>query len=184
MTMIMTMLKENYPQAHFADDFNWHFSYPGGLVGELSILYADTNEYVAFYGSPLRVHGYSGTWNIDIYDYMFSGYQANYYIGELSAQKYFASTNPDRFVMQLPKGMHKFVNLGGDYRIPVEGKRNEYIDINNDGSWMLEYGHGNVLSTFYQAVIHPTLFYSLDVGSLVTAIADSSYLMVKNAMKV
>eukprot|EP01135_Chromosphaera_perkinsii_P006857 Nk52_evm12s621 gene=Nk52_evmTU12s621 len=179
MFLIMKMLKVNHPEGYFAQEYNWHFSFPGGLVGELTVLYADSNEYVALYGTPLKVEGYSGVWNLDIYDFMFKGFQQNYFMGELTPKKYFPSTDPNRFMMMLPKGMHKYVNLGGDYRLPGP----EGAVVRNDGAWMLEYGYGNVFSTFWQAIFHPTFFYSLDFSSAMTAMRDSSFLMYKNLMK-
>eukprot|EP00126_Sphaerothecum_destruens_P009991 Sdes_comp20647_c0_seq4m15900 len=150
------------------------------MIGSLAVLFADLNEYVAFYGSALPVKGYSLKWDLHIYDFLFQGIHQSYAPGETLPHTHVADAlSSSKSVLYLAPRDHKYINLGGDFRYEIGGEA-DAVFVRNCGAWMLEYGYGSVFSTFWQALFHPTLFYSLDFYSVFIAASDSFHLIVKN----
>src|SRR5262249_55488232 len=52
---------------------DWLFNLAGGAVGAMTVLHGSLTEYVLIFGSPIGVHGYSGRYRIEIFDFMMAG---------------------------------------------------------------------------------------------------------------
>jgi len=117
-------------------------------------LYADGNEYILIFGSPIPSFGYSGRYFYDCYDFQIDGEQENFYVGNIST-RYF-SPNWKKLRAE-GKDAHFSMVLAA-------GTQKGYAQKN--GGWMVEYGRGNLVPALYDGVLLPTMFVSNDWVSL------------------
>jgi len=124
-------LRERYP-GKIRGEMRWHFNRTGGTLGELTILYASTKEYVLIFGTPIGSEGFSGRYaDMTVYDCMFAGEMRTYTEGQTEATVY----------------------LPGDCAVLEPGQGKGY-NMTAD-TWMLEYTRGNIPAALPIGVFAP-----------------------------
>lgn len=148
-------LLQRYP-GRIADNYRFIINQAGGALGQVAILYASTNEYLIFFGSPIANGGHSGRYNAEFWDFMIDGEMQTFIEGEVERHVYRPGD-----VAYLPRHQAK------GYRIPDHG-------------WMLEYSRGNMVELFPFGVIAPAMFVTLDWSAAYAQISDFAKLVFKN----
>ena len=111
-----------YP-GHITRDPRWVISRAGGAMGMMMLLHGSLSEYVMLFGTPLGTEGFSGRYRMEIWDFVLAGEMWTY-TEDAGGER--VVTRPGE-VARLSRGCAK------GYRLP-------------DACWMLEYGHGPVLT--------------------------------------
>lgn len=151
-------LQSEYP-SKIMDQYRFIFNDAGGALGQVAILYASSNEYLIFFGSPIPTGGFSGRYqDADFYDIMINGEMTTVIEGQTSSQLY----RPGDLAV-LKRGVAK------GYRIDKSG-------------WMLEYSRGKMLSNFAFGVIGPAMFITMDWASAFAQIKDFGSAMIKSTL--
>jgi C-8 sterol isomerase len=148
-------LLQRYP-GRIADNYRFIINQAGGALGQVAILYASTNEYLIFFGSPIANGGHSGRYNAEFWDIMIDGEMQTFIEGEVERHVYRPGD-----MAYLPRHQAK------GYRIPDHG-------------WMLEYSRGNMVELFPFGVIAPAMFVTLDWTAAYAQISDFAKLVFKN----
>lgn len=149
-------LLQRYP-GRVAPSYRFIINDAGGALGQVGILYASTNEYLIFFGTPIANGGHSGRYNAEFYDIMIDGEMHTFIEGETKRHVYRPGD-----MAYLPRGQAK------GYRIP-------------DHAWMLEYARGNMVELFPFGVLAPAMFITLDWKSALAQISDFASLVWQNA---
>ena len=144
---VQQALIEKYP-GKITPTRRWTVNYAGSALGQLTILYASTKEYLVFFGSPIGNVGHSGRYDMDCYDMMMNGEMWTFIEGETEKNVFLPGDMARLRVGQL-KG----------YRIIDEG-------------WMLEYGRGDIISVFDFGVIAPAKYITRDWEGAFMQIGD------------
>lgn len=135
-------LAEAYP-GHIETKLDWIFNLSGGATGVISVLHASLSEYLLLFGTPIGTDACSGTFRIDIWDYVLEGEMWTY-----------TDRDPTNRVTS-KVGEYAFLNKGEckGWRAP-------------DTLWMLEYGRGFIpsclplgLADAAFSVIDPVIIY-------------------------
>lgn len=156
--LIRKALAASYPSAVLFEG-DWLFNHNAAVTGVLQLLYADFNEYVLLFGSPLPIGGYSGQYQYDCYDYQFDKEQENFVLGQIESHLYTPNndTTPNsKIMMVLKAGQQKCYTM-------------------KQGGWMLEYGHGNIIPALYDGVILPTVTVANDWKSFCRVLGNYAY---------
>jgi C-8 sterol isomerase len=148
-------LKARHP-GKLAENLRWTFNSAGTAFCQIAIAFASTNEYVAFFGTPIGAEGFSGRYKADVWDLMFDGEMWTYVPGQFDKDVYLAGD-----LAYLPRD---------------GGKGVRYVD----HAWMIDYGRGNVLSMFPFGVIAPAMFYTLDWQSAWEQLVDFAKIAIRN----
>lgn len=151
-------LAERYP-GRIDTRPEWFFSNAGGVMGQLTILYASLREYVIFFGSPLGGTGHTGRYHfVEDYAYILDGEMWYYDEGDVQRKEYRKGD-----VVHLPKGVAK-------------GFRME------DRAWILEYVRGPV-PTMLPFGVADTLFSTLDFRTLFRTFAIYTRHLLRSVRK-
>ena len=134
-------LAERYPGL-IETETDWFYSNFGGVMGQLTILYASLREYLIFFGSPIGSEGHTGRYSF-VEDYAMVLDGEFWYYGEGDTHR--EECRPGD-VMHLKKGEAKGMRM-------VER------------GWILEYARGPVPSMLPFGVAD-TLFSTLDFTTL------------------
>ncbi len=121
-SQLISDVAEAYP-GYIETKQKWIFNLTGGACGSMTILHASLSEYLIIFGTPIGTEGYSGTYRLDIYDFMIDG-EMWVYIGDNPAE---------RTVFKPGEAAYLAPGQAKAYRCP-------------DYGWMLEYGRGFVPS--------------------------------------
>lgn len=166
---IVKMLRQEFPHGYWAET-DWHLNHNAAVLGTMKLVYTDGNEYILLFGNPLASSGYSGTYPYDCHDFQIDGEQRNFFVGQLTANLYTPNYKQKReegvaahFHMVLPK----YTQKGYEQR---------------NGGWMLEYGHGNLVTCLYDGVLQPTLFVTNDWKSAYITISGFAEGVLNNNM--
>lgn len=134
-------LAERYPGLIDTEP-DWFFSVAGGVMGQLTVLYASTREYVTFFGSPSGGEGHTGRYRfVEDYAVVLDGELWYYGEGDLQRREYRPGD-----VVHLPRGEARGFRMV-------------------DRGWILEYARG-AIPTMLPFAVADTLFSTLDVRSL------------------
>eukprot|EP00918_Siedleckia_nematoides_P074080 GHVU01161853.1.p1 GENE.GHVU01161853.1~~GHVU01161853.1.p1 ORF type:complete len:251 (+),score=22.03 GHVU01161853.1:223-975(+) len=68
MELLNRLFRQEFPGSYWSNS-TWFFNHNAAVLGQMQLLYADANEYLAFFGSSLPSTGYSGTHSYDCYDF-------------------------------------------------------------------------------------------------------------------
>lgn len=140
----------------------WIFNVAGGVMGQLTVLFASPHEYLLFFGSPIGSEGHSGRYNAEIWDFCMSGEFWLYVEGQLDRT---VVTPGD--VVKLPAGKAK------GFKMPDHGCP----------CYMLEYGRGNIPSVFPFGVLSETLTSTHDWPAMWNQIIDYAKLTMREVAK-
>ncbi|HLV97450.1 MAG TPA: ERG2 family protein [Ktedonobacterales bacterium] len=110
-------LSERYPD-EIDDSHPWIFNNAGGVMLEMKLLHASSNEYVMIWGTPIGSEGHTGRHLVEFYDTVLDGEAWYYKEGQFTRSVY-------------TPGDHIFVGKG-------ESAGMHYPD----HVWMLEYARG------------------------------------------
>jgi hypothetical protein len=121
-TQLINELAEAYP-GHIETKRDWIFNLSGGAIGIMTVLHGSLSEYLLLFGTPNGAEGCSGTFRINIWDYVMDGEMWTY-----------TDADPLTKVVTKP-GEYAFLKPGQckGWRAP-------------DTVWMLEYGRGFIPS--------------------------------------
>ncbi len=134
-------LSERYPGL-IDSRHEWFFSNAGGVMGQLTILYASFREYVIFYGTPLGGQGHTGRYSfVEDYAIILDGEWWYFSEGDARRQEYGPGD-----VVHLRKGEAKGFRMV-------------------DRGWILEYARGPI-PTMLPFGVADTLFSTLDFTTL------------------
>jgi len=129
--MVRTLVEELdrlYPrQIERTED--WMMSLAGGATGVMTVLHCSLSEYVIIFGTPVGTEGFSGRYHIDIFDFLLTGEMWTFTEGACGER---IITRPGE-AARLPRGEVK------GFRV-------------TEGSWMLEYGRGPIVTCLPMAV--------------------------------
>ena len=140
-TAIAQNLAERYPGL-IETEPEWFFSNAGGVMGQLTVLYASLREYVIFFGSPIGGEGHTGRYSfVEDHAIILDGEFWYYTEGDTRRTEYRPGD-----VVYLPKAVAK------GYRIVNHG-------------WILEYARGPI-PTMLPYGIADTAFSTLDYRTL------------------
>ena len=118
--VIIDGLADAYP-GHIETKQDWFFNLAGGAVGVMTVLHGSLTEYVILFGSPVGIHGFSGRYRIEIFDWMLFGEMWTFTEDKVSAK---IVTRPGEMA-------HLRSDQVKGFRLP-------------DAAWMLEYGRGPI----------------------------------------
>jgi len=122
-------------------DSEWTFNDVGFIKARIRILYSTLRQYVALFGSPLPVEGYSGCYTMEVSDIVLWNTMCS------------AGCQPQNAVSQ---------EYGpGDISVLRSGEKRIYT---MDNTYMINVGIGNIVESFNQGIIHPA-FVDRDFGS-------------------
>jgi hypothetical protein len=133
---ISKQLQTAYPQL-ITDSSEWIFINAGGWMGSFYLLHASLTEYVLLFGTAIETSGHSGRYWIDIYDTLIRGTFQQWSEGTT----YYVTYSPGDTIYH-PRLSATAVRWKED-------------------TWMLEYAHGPILSSFLFA-LSDSLFSTLD----------------------
>ncbi|KAK4525871.1 hypothetical protein GAYE_SCF17G3780 [Galdieria yellowstonensis] len=133
---ISKQLQTVYPQL-ITDSSEWIFINAGGWMGSFYLLHASLTEYVLLFGTAIETSGHSGRYWIDIYDTLIRGTFQQWSEGTT----YYVTYSPGDTIYH-PRLSATAVRWKED-------------------TWMLEYAHGPILSSFLFA-LSDSLFSTLD----------------------
>ena len=108
----------------------WIMSLVGGATGVMTVLHCSLSEYLLIYGTPLGTEGFSGRYRIDIFDFLLAGEMWTF-TEESCRERTITSPGEAAF---LGRGQVK------GYRV-------------SEGSWMLEYGRGPIVTCLPMGLI-------------------------------
>lgn len=150
-------LQRRYP-GKIMDHYRFIFNDAGAALGQVAILYASADEYLIFFGSPIRTGGFSGRYHYaDFYDIMIEGEMSTVIEGQIKKQTYLPGD-----MAFLPRGTAK------GYELQKSG-------------WMLEYSRGKMIASFAFGVIGPALFITMDWESALAQVTDFGAAMLKSS---
>ena len=129
----------------------WIFNVAGGVMGQLTVLHGNPNEYLLFFGSPIGSEGHSGRYNADIWDFCICGEFWLYLEGQL-----------DRTVVKPGDVVHLAEGKAKGFKMPDHGCP----------CYMLEYGRGNIPSTLPFGVVNEALTSTHDWQAVRNQIVD------------
>lgn len=139
-------LYAEYPNVMFpvnSTETQWAFNSIGGSLAEIRLLYASLWEYVALWGSPLASGGFSGRYGrLDVWDIMLGGRMRSYSP---------TAEDPDVFEY-INKGEGSATCSAKTYQTSVlrHGEGRHFLI--EDGTYMIDYGRGNILSVLSSGV--------------------------------
>ena len=138
---ITQSLAERYPGL-IETEPEWFFSNAGGVMGQLTVLYASLREYVIFFGSPIGGEGHTGRYSfVEDHAIILDGEFWYYTEGDTRRTEYRPGD-----IAYLPKAVAK------GYRIVDHG-------------WILEYARGPI-PTMLPYGVADTVFGTLDYRTL------------------
>lgn len=117
-SQLINDLAETYP-GHIETRQSWIFNCSGGAKGIMHVLHGSLSEYLLLFGTPNGTEGCSGTFHLDIWDWVLEGEMWTY-----------TDANP----------LVKVVTKPGDYAVLNKGQCKGWRA--PDTVWMLEYGRG------------------------------------------
>ncbi|HTL13346.1 MAG TPA: hypothetical protein VL588_12710 [Bdellovibrionota bacterium] len=140
---------------HISTARHWIFNDAGTALGQLTLMHCSTKEYVIFFGSPLAINGFSGRYPMaEFFDFMLAGEMRTFSEGDLQPQVY-----PPGTYAHLEKSQGKGYST-------------------TPGSWMLEYGRGNIISAFPFGVTGPARYITHDWKAAKDQIVDCGKLAI------
>lgn len=140
-------LLEKYPFL-YSGDLKWIVSTAAGATGWLALLHTSLHEYLLLFGCSNATDGHSGRYNAAVYDTVL--------VGEMRLSE---ETDPTITNVYLPGKMGI-----------LPKKKIKTFSI-REGTWMLEYARGNILSMIPTGV-GDNLFSNFDYKSLWWTIVD------------
>ena len=148
-----------------ADTIHWRFNEAGNVIGEISLVYASMNEYLAFFGTPVGTTGFSGRYPyVEIWDCPVSGRMADWVPGR------FAETYNPGQCEDLQKGQAKGFTMEPMYNAS-SGKYS--------GSFTIEYARGNIVTSMPFGIYAP-LHLTRDYKTAFEILTDFSKLVLKS----
>jgi C-8 sterol isomerase len=150
-------LDRRYP-GHIEQTEDWVMSLAGGATGIMTVLHCSLSEYLLIFGTPIGTEGFSGRYHIDIYDYLLAGEMWTY-TEEACRERIITRPGDMAF---LPRGQTK------GFRVA-------------EGSWMLEYGRGPIMTCLPMAVSGAVA--SLDGRTLWRTVSISTRLTCKSLLR-
>jgi C-8 sterol isomerase len=114
---VIAELSERYPGA-IDDSKPWIFNNAGGVMLQMKLLHASTNEYVMIWGTPIGSEGHTGRHLVEFYDTVLDGEAWYYTEGQFTRDEY-------------TPGDHIFVGKGQSAGMHYP-----------DHVWMVEYARG------------------------------------------
>ncbi len=142
----------------------WIFNSVGGSLAEIKVLYCTATEYLSLWGSPIATEGFSGRYpDLDVWDIMLSGHMKSYKPGD---HKY------DVYVNNPKEGQHQTSFLPR-----TVGKHFSM----NDGTYMIDYGRGNLLTALNSGAILGHKYVTGDKYSKKKMLGGCTKMMMENA---
>jgi C-8 sterol isomerase len=129
--MVQTVAAEldrMYP-GHIEQTEDWVMSLAGGATGVMTVLHCSLSEYLIIFGTPVGTEGFSGRYRLDIFDFMLAGEMWTY--TEESCGE-------------------RVVTMPGEMAV-LRRRHTKGFRI-AEGSWMLEYGRGPIMTCLPMAV--------------------------------
>ncbi len=151
-------LSEEFPGFVEPNARCWMGSRAGGVLGKMTILYANMNEYLIIFGCPVGSQGFSGRYNfVEIWDFFLAGETSSCDLetGQIIPDVYTAG---DRGY--LAKGHSMTCELKA-------------------GAWMLEYGRGPNITVLAFALMD-SLLSSVELRSFVLTVKEYGYFILKS----
>ena len=134
-------LAERYP-GRIETQSEWFFSNAGGVMGQVTVLYASLREYLIFFGSPIGGGGHTGRHPfVDDYVVVLDGEMWYYGEGNTQREEYHPGDS-----VHLPRGESRGL------RIVERG-------------WILEYARG-AIPTMLPFSVADALFSTLDISTV------------------
>jgi hypothetical protein len=125
---VMAELDRAYP-GEIEQTEDWLMSLAGGATGVMTVLHCSLSEYLIVFGTPVGTEGFSGRYRLDIYDFMLAGEMWTY-TEETCGER--TITRPGEMALLRRRQTKGF-------RVA-------------EGSWMLEYGRGPIMTCLPMAV--------------------------------
>lgn len=121
-TQLISELADAYP-GFIETKQDWIFNLSGGAIGLMTVLHGSLSEYLIIFGTPIGTQGCSGTFRIDIYDWILEG---------------------EMWTVTDSEPHTKVITKPGEYARLSPGQCKAYRAV--DTTWMLEYGRGFIPS--------------------------------------
>ena len=138
------LMRKQFPE-HILPQSQWSWNNVGGVYARIKILYCNTDEYIALWGTPTPQTGFSGEYSyMDVYDIMITGKMLSY--------------GPDT------RNAVPRVYTPGDVSLLSRAETRTYTL--GSHTYMIDYGHGTIPYALYQGIIAPWLFVNHDNASL------------------
>ena len=136
----------------------WIGSRAGGVLGKMTILYANMNEYLIIFGCPVGSQGFSGRYNfVEIWDFFLAG--------ETSS----CNLESDQIIPDVyTAGDRGYLAKG--HSLTCEMKA---------GTWMLEYGRGPNITVLAFALMD-SLLSSVELKSFFLTVKEYGYFILKS----
>jgi hypothetical protein len=155
---IREKLAEHYPHLISAEKRCWIGSRAGGVLGKMTLLYANMNEYLIIFGAPAGSQGFSGRYNfVQIWDFFLAGEAVTC---DLENEQIIAS--------HLKPGDMGFLDKGQSLSCELKA-----------GTWMIEYGRGPNITSLPFALMD-SLVSSVELKSLFVTIKEYSHFILKS----
>ena len=155
---LISDLAQAYP-GYIETRQKWIFNLSGGATGIMTVLHASLSEYLIIFGTPIGTEGFSGTFRLDIHDFMLDGQMWIY-----------TDDNPEERVE----------HRAGDHALLRRGQSKAWKSPEN--AWMLEYGRGNIPSCLPLALGN-AVFSALDPTIVWDTIATYGSLTIRSLLK-
>eukprot|EP00918_Siedleckia_nematoides_P074077 GHVU01161850.1.p1 GENE.GHVU01161850.1~~GHVU01161850.1.p1 ORF type:complete len:335 (+),score=52.99 GHVU01161850.1:223-1227(+) len=158
MELLNRLFRQEFPGSYWSNS-TWFFNHNAAVLGQMQLLYADANEYLAFFGSSLPSTGYSGTHSYDCYDFQIDGEAQHFTLGQF---------DPILVSPNWRKKRQDGIETSELGSLLTRGQKKGYAQRN--GGFMVEYGYGNLIPSIYDGIIMPTIFISNDFFSMFTTL--------------